>query len=80
VKNVPGRKTDINAAQWLQRLHSFGLLLGSFRPTSEVATLRACLRQRERLLECAAAHIQYIQTALMESRRYDDGKIVVEQQ
>ena len=48
-KNVPGRKTDVSDAAWLQRLHSYGLLRGSFRPEAGIATLRAYLRQRERL-------------------------------
>ena len=65
-KNVPGRKTDVNDAAWLQRLHSYGLLRGSFRPKAEVATLRAYLRQRERLIEYSASHIQHMQKALME--------------
>lgn len=65
-KNVPGRKTDVSDAAWLQRLHSFGLLRGSFRPEAGVATLRAYLRQRERLIEYGAAHIQHMQKALME--------------
>jgi transposase len=65
-KNVPGRKTDVNDAGWLRQLHSYGLLRGSFRPTAEIATLRAYLRQRERLVEYAAAHIQHMQKALME--------------
>jgi transposase len=63
-KHVPGRKTDVSDAQWLQRLHEYGLLRGSFRPKGEVATLRAYLRQRERLLDYAAAHIQHMQKAL----------------
>jgi transposase len=63
-KHVPGRKTDVSDAQWLQRLHEDGLLRGSFRPKGEVATLRAYLRQRERLLDYAAAHIQHMQKAL----------------
>ena len=46
--NVPGRKTDVNDAQWLQRLHACGLLSASFRPTREIAALRAYLRLRER--------------------------------
>lgn len=66
VKNVPGRKTDINDAQWLQRLHAYGLLRGSFRPTQELASLRALVRHRERLLANAASHIQHMQKALME--------------
>ena len=64
VKNVPGRKTDVNDAQWLQQLHFFGLLRGSFRPTQEIVELRAYLRQRERLLGYAASHIQHMQKAL----------------
>lgn len=65
-KNVPGRKTDVSDASWLRQLHSYGLLRGSFRPMAEIATLRAYLRQRERLVEYAAAHIQHMQKALME--------------
>ncbi|GAN82193.1 transposase ISPpu9 [Acidocella aminolytica 101 = DSM 11237] len=65
-KNVPGRKTDVNDASWLCQLHSYGLLRGSFRPDAEIATLRAYLRQRERLVEYAAAHTQHMQKALME--------------
>jgi len=65
-KNVPGRKTDVSDAAWLQRLHSYGLLRGSFRPEAGVATLRAYLRQRERLIEYTASHIQHMQKALME--------------
>jgi len=49
-KHVPGRKTDVSDAQWLQRLHEYGLLRASFRPQAEIAGLRAYLRQRERLL------------------------------
>jgi transposase len=63
-KHVPGRKTDISDAQWLQRLHEYGLLRASFRLRGEVATLRAYLRQRERLLDYAASHIQHMQKAL----------------
>jgi transposase len=60
-KHVPGRKTDVSDAQWLQRLHSYGLLRASFRPKGEIVGLRAYLRQRERLLEYAASHIQHMQ-------------------
>ena len=65
-KNVPGRKTDVSDASWLRQLHSYGLLRGNFRPTAQIVTLRAYLRQRERLVEYAAAHIQHMQKALME--------------
>jgi len=47
-KHVPGRKTDVSDAQWLQRLHSYGLLRASFRPKGQIAELRAYVRQRER--------------------------------
>ncbi len=65
-KNVPGRKTDINDAQWLQQLHQYGLLRASFRPDGEIVALRAYLRQRERLLDYAASHVQHMQKALMQ--------------
>jgi transposase InsO family protein len=55
-KHVPGRKTDVSDAQWLQRLHSHGLLRASFRPKGEIVELRAYLRQREHLLERGLAH------------------------
>ena len=66
VKQVPGRKTDYNDAQWLQKLHQFGLLRASFRPSEHIASLRAYLRHRERLIEYSAAHIQHMQKALMQ--------------
>ena len=54
------------ATEWLQRLHSYGLLRASFRPKGQIAELRAYVRQRERLLEYAASHIQHMQKALTE--------------
>jgi transposase len=63
-KHVPGRKTDVSDAQWLQRLHEYGLLRASFRPDAGIAALRDYLRQRERLLDYAASHIQHMQKAL----------------
>ena len=66
VKHVPGRKTDVNDAQWLQQLHAYGLLRGSFHPPADIAALRAFLRQRERLLDYAASHIQHMQKALIQ--------------
>ena len=65
-KAVPGRKTDVNDAQWLQRLHQYGLLRASFRPSRDIVALRAYLRHRERLLDYAGAHIQHMQKALMQ--------------
>jgi transposase len=66
VKNVPGRKSDIQDCQWIQGLHSVGLLRGSFRPEGEIAALRAYLRHRAALIEHRAAHIQHMQKALQQ--------------
>src|SRR6266705_499811 len=57
VKHVPGRKSDVQDAQWLQQLHQHGLLRGSFRPREEIACLRGYLRHRQGLIEYAASHI-----------------------
>jgi transposase len=64
VKNVPGRKSDVRDCQWLQQLHSFGLLSGAFRPQDQVCVLRSYLRQRGMLVQHAAQHIQHMQKAL----------------
>ena len=66
IKNVPGRKSDVKDCQWIQRLHSFGLLNGSFRPEGEICVLRAYLRHRAGLIEHRAAHIQHMQKALLQ--------------
>jgi transposase len=66
VKNVPGRKSDDKDCQWLQRLHTYGLLSGSFRPDDEMCALRGYLRHRASLLEHRAAHIQHMQKALLQ--------------
>jgi transposase len=66
VKNVPGRKSDISDCQWLQQLHSYGLLAPSFVPEGEIAVLRSYLRQRENLLRSATTHIQRMQKALVQ--------------
>ena len=66
VKNVPGRKSDIQDCQWIQGLHSVGLLRGSFRPAAEIVALRAYLRHRAGLIEHRAAHIQHMQKALQQ--------------
>ena len=55
IKNVPGRKTDVLDCQWIQELHSVGLLRGSFRPAAEIASLRAYLRHREKLVQSAVS-------------------------
>jgi len=65
VKTVPGRKTDVNDAQWSQQLHTSGLLRGSFHPAQDWSALRVYVRHRERFVEYAAAHIQHMHKALM---------------
>lgn len=66
VKNLPGRKTDVLDCQWLQKLHTHGLLSGSFRPEDKVCVLRSYLRHRENLVRAAGTHIQHMQKALTE--------------
>ena len=66
LKKVPGRKTDVLDCQWIQKLHSFGLLTGSFRPDGEMVALRAYLRHRAQLLEHRAPHILHMQKALQQ--------------
>ncbi len=66
IKNVPGRKSDVKDCQWIQRLHSYGLLSNSFRPEAELVVLRSYLRQRADLIEHRAAHIQHMQKALQQ--------------
>src|SRR6266699_6053769 len=51
VKNVPGRKSDVSDCQWLQYLHSVGLLRGSFRPEQAVCAVRSILRHRDSLAQ-----------------------------
>jgi transposase len=64
LKSVPGRKTDVLDCQWIQQLHTFGLLSGAFRPVEQVCVLRSYMRQRSMLVEYAAQHIQHVQKAL----------------
>jgi len=65
MKNVSGRpKTDRLDCRWIQRLHSYGLLMPSFRPPDEICQLRSLLRHREALIRGAARHTQHMQKAL----------------
>ena len=66
IKNVPGRKTDVLDCQWIQQLHTYGLLRASFRPPDEIRALRALARQRERLIQSCAREIQHMQKALQQ--------------
>jgi transposase len=56
-KNVPGKKTDLEDCQWLQFLHSVGLLRGSHRPDQAICGVRTLLRYRTELIQFAAQHI-----------------------
>ncbi len=64
-KSLPGRKTDVIDCQWIQQLHSYGLLRGSFRPDDNGVALRTLVRHRTRLVELAASHITRAQKALV---------------
>ncbi|QLE45897.1 IS110 family transposase (plasmid) [Nostoc sp. C052] len=66
VKTVPGRKTDVLDCQWLQKLHTYGLLSGSFRPQDQVCVLRSYIRQRDSLIKSASTHVQRMQKALIQ--------------
>ncbi len=66
MKGVPGRKSDVQDCQWIQKLHSVGLLTNSFRPDAEMCALRAYLRHRAELLQHRASHIQHMQKALQQ--------------
>jgi transposase len=66
LQRVPGRKTDVLDCQWLQQLHSFGLLAGAFRPDEQICVLRSYLRQRAMLATYAGQHVQHMQKALVQ--------------
>lgn len=63
-KNLPGKKTDVQESQWLMRLHTYGLLRNSFRPTQEIRSMRTYWRQRNDLVRNAARHIHRMQKTL----------------
>jgi transposase len=62
--NVPGRKTDVSDCQWLQLLHSCGLLRGSFRPSEAISRLRALQRQMANLVAERSRCVQWMQKSL----------------
>jgi transposase len=64
VKTMPGRKTDILDCQWLQQLHTYGLLAASFQPPEDILALRGLLRHCDNLIRYRASHIQHMQKAL----------------
>src|ERR1700756_4369572 len=63
-RQVPGRKTDVKDCQWLQELHTYGLLRGAFRPEDQSCVLRSYLRQRSMLVAMASRAVQHMQKAL----------------
>ena len=66
MRRVAGRKSDIEDAQWIQTLHTYGLLESSFRPQAELIALRTLLRHRGQLVEHRSPHIQHMQKALLQ--------------
>lgn len=66
IRRVPGRKSDISDSQWIQTLHSYGLLESSFRPEGEIAKLRTLIRHRAELIQHRAPHILHMQKALLQ--------------
>jgi transposase len=66
VKNVPGRKSDVSDCEWLQELHTVGLLRGSFRPAAHIATLRSYVRHRDSLVRSAVMINNRMEKALLQ--------------
>ena len=64
LKNVSGRKTDVLDCQWIQQLHTYGLLRPSFRPPEEIVAIRSLVRHREMLVQYRSSHVQHMQKAL----------------
>src|SRR5450755_2193505 len=64
MKNVPGKRTDFHECQWIQHLHSLGLLHSAFRPDAEVCAVRSLTRHRNDMVMMASEHIQHMQKAL----------------
>jgi len=65
-KNVAGRKSDVQDCQWIQRLHMYGLLQGSFRPEDAYCVLRTYLRYRDELVSARSTQCQHMQKALLQ--------------
>src|SRR6202047_842814 len=64
MRNVPGRRTDWHECQWLQYLHSVGLLRGAFRPESDITALRTIMRYRQELVQMSSQHVLHMHKAL----------------
>lgn len=66
LRRVAGRKSDITDAQWIQTLHNYGLLEGSFRPQADLIALRSLLRHRRSLVDHRSPHVLHMQKALLQ--------------
>lgn len=66
IKNVSGRKSDVLDCQWIQRLHAYGLLGGSFRPADAYCVVRSYVRYRDELIAARSVQIQHMQKALLQ--------------
>ena len=66
LKHVPGRKSDVLDCQWIQQLHSYGMLTGSFRPADIICRFRTLMRHRNNLIRSAACETQHMQKAMQE--------------
>jgi len=65
IKNVSGRKSDVLDCQWIQQLHTYGLLQPSFRPPEQICAIRSLVRHRDMLIRYRSSHIQHMQKALV---------------
>ena len=68
MKNVPGKHTDFHECQWIQHLHSLGLLHSAFRPDADVCAVRSLMRHRNDLAAMASEHIRHMQTSTCKRR------------
>lgn len=66
LRQVPGRKTDVKDCQWLQQLHSYGLIQGSFRPAQDICRVRSLVRHRQNLCQHCGQQVQHMQKALQQ--------------
>jgi transposase len=66
LRQVPGRKTDVKDCQWLQQLHSYGLLRGSFRPGPDICYVRSLMRHRQNLTQSCGREVLHMQKALQQ--------------
>lgn len=64
VKNVSGRKTDMRDAEWIQKLHSCGLVSNSFQPDNYIRKIRTYTRHRQNLIRQASRYLQHMQKSM----------------